>query len=49
MKRRMVWAWPLIIEGVDERNRPTKDTHYVFEPNENKPIKVALYLPKEDR
>jgi hypothetical protein len=44
MKKRMVWMWPTMIEGTDEKGRPTKIQLLVLEPQpEVKPQKVALY------
>jgi hypothetical protein len=44
IKKRMVWMWPQVIEGTDEKGRPTKVQILVLDPQpEIKPQRVALY------
>lgn len=50
MKRRMEWLWETHVDGVDERNRPTKTPMFVSTPVEGaRKMRVAVYRTKDNQ
>lgn len=46
MKKTMLWAYPYLVEVINEKGKPEKVQEYSYDPIDGvKPVKVAYYGP----